>query len=184
MPPETRRQLILLEAGKLFGAHGYAGTRIEDVASAAGVTKPMVYRHFESKHALYLALLEKHEADLPTFLEGPQLASPHDVHAILDGWLDYASVNAHTWLMLFRDHSGGAEIEAARARVSVRAHAVLAGVVAERTPSARRESIAPTAAILTSGLAGLILWWIDNPSVPKDVVLESASSATRAVLGE
>jgi hypothetical protein len=53
----------LREAGRLFARDGYAGTRLDDVAAAAHVTKPIVYRHFESKKALYLALLDKHEAD-------------------------------------------------------------------------------------------------------------------------
>src|SRR5918997_5275736 len=82
IPAAERRALILREAGRLFARDGYAGTRLDDVAAAAHVTKPMVYRHFESKQALYLALLDRHEADLPTFLEGRA-----DVGPILDHWL-------------------------------------------------------------------------------------------------
>jgi AcrR family transcriptional regulator len=48
---DQRRELIALAAGRLFAATGYAGTRMEDVAAAAEVTKPIVYRHFGSKAA-------------------------------------------------------------------------------------------------------------------------------------
>ena len=42
---------MLRAADGLFAERGYAGTRLDDVAAAAGVTKPIVYRHFESKKA-------------------------------------------------------------------------------------------------------------------------------------
>jgi AcrR family transcriptional regulator len=165
IPAAERRALILREAGRLFAAHGYAATRLDDVAAAAHVTKPIVYRHFESKKALYLALLAKHRADLPTFLERG------DVAAILDDWLDYVRANSHAWVMLFRDTSGDDEIRAARSEVSVRAREVLAGFIAERAgPRTPPEQVEPAAEALTSGLAGLALWWIDHPDVPKDVV--------------
>ena len=165
IPAAERRALILREAGRLFARHGYAGTRIDDIATAAEVTKPIVYRHFDSKKALYLALLAKHQADLPTFLERGELGS------ILDNWLDYVRENSHAWVMLFRDTSGDDEIREVRRQVSVRAREVLAGFIAARSGSRTTpEQVEPTAEMLTSGLAGLALWWIDHPDVPKPVV--------------
>lgn len=175
MPAAERRALILREAGRLFARHGYAGTRLDDVAAAAQVTKPIVYRHFESKKALYLALLARHREDLPTFLERADVAS------ILDHWLDYVRENSHAWVMLFRDTSGDDEIREARRLVSVRAREVLAGFIAERSriPPGQVE---PTAELLTSGLAGLALWWIDHPATPKPVLVDVAARITDAAL--
>jgi AcrR family transcriptional regulator len=178
IPGPERRALLLREAGRLFARHGYAGTRLDDVAAAAHVTKPMVYRHFESKKALYLALLDKHEADLPTFLEGRV-----ELGSILDHWLDYVRENSHAWVMLFRDHSGDDEIRERRLLVSVRAREVLAGFIAERAVSPLPpEQIEPTAEVLTSGLAGLALWWFDHPDVPKHVVAAVAGRISGAAL--
>jgi len=180
IPAAQRRAGVLRAAATLFAERGYAGTRLDDVAAAAGVTKPIVYRHFDSKKALYLALLAKHEEDLPTFLAGvgDGLAGlPEDelVRAILAPWLDYVRENSHAWLMLFRDSSGDAEIQAFRLQVSARAREVMAAFVAAQAgdgiPSAQIE---PTAELLRSGLAGLALWWIDNPAMPKADVLEVA----------
>ena len=42
----------------LFAEHGYAATTMDDIAEAAGVTKPLVYQHFDSKRALYLELMD------------------------------------------------------------------------------------------------------------------------------
>jgi AcrR family transcriptional regulator len=188
IPAAERRVTILRAAGPLFARHGYAGTRLDDVAAAAGVTKPIVYRHFESKKALYLALLAKHEADLPTFFgqlgDSPaDLAPDRLVRAILEHWLDYVRENRHAWVMLFRDHSGDAEIQAFRLQVSARAREVMAGFIAavagERVPA---EQIAPTAELIVSGLAGMALWWIDHPDVPKDVLVDVAARIVEPVV--
>jgi AcrR family transcriptional regulator len=177
MPASERRALIMREAGRLFGRHGYAGTRLEDVAAAAQVTKPIVYRHFDSKKALYMALLQKHQDDLPIFLERAGLAS------ILDNWLDYVRENSHAWVMLFRDSSGDDEIRERRRQVSLRAREVLAGFIAARPGSHMpREQIEPTAELLSSGLAGLALWWIDHPDVPKPVVAAVAERISESAL--
>jgi AcrR family transcriptional regulator len=54
-----RTERILQEATRLFAEFGYAGTRMTDVAAAIGVTKPIVYRYFESKQALFEALVRR-----------------------------------------------------------------------------------------------------------------------------
>ena len=46
-------------AAGAFIAHGFAGTSMDDVAAAAGITKLIVYRHFDSKEALYEAVLSQ-----------------------------------------------------------------------------------------------------------------------------
>ena len=180
-----RRELVVRAAARLFATRGYGGTRLDDVAAAAGVTKPMVYRHFASKKALYMALLEKHEADLPTFLERPAGAGGGEprVRAILELWLDYVRENQHAWLMLFRDSSGDEEIQALRQRVTRRAREVMAAFVATRAGDRiPPEQVEPTAELLRTGLAGLALWWIDHPDVPQEVVVEASVRFAATVL--
>lgn len=41
-----------------FAHSGLDATTMEDIASAAGVTKPLLYQHFKSKRALFLELLD------------------------------------------------------------------------------------------------------------------------------
>lgn len=65
-PPEARRRLrgedrraqLLSVAIDVFADRGFHATSMEEVAEAAGVTKPVLYHHFSSKRALYLQLLE------------------------------------------------------------------------------------------------------------------------------
>ena len=54
----ARREQLLEVAARIFARQGYHNTSMNDVAEAAGVTKPVLYQHFESKRDLYLALLE------------------------------------------------------------------------------------------------------------------------------
>jgi AcrR family transcriptional regulator len=182
---DERRAVITRAAGRLFARDGYAATRLEDIAAAADVTKPIVYRHFDSKKGLYLALLAKHEDDLPTFFVGMDglRGDESTMRAILARWFDYVRENQHAWIMLFRDSSGDEEIRALRRRVGRRARQVLAGFTAERGPRIPAEQVDPTAELLRSGLAGLALWWIDHPDVPKDVMIEVAARMTVPALG-
>jgi AcrR family transcriptional regulator len=60
---ERRRQLFAV-ALDLFAERGYRATTMDDVAEAAGVTKPLVYQHFSSKRALYLELVDSVAGEL------------------------------------------------------------------------------------------------------------------------
>ena len=55
----ARREQLLDVALEVFAGAGYHGTSMNDVADAAGVTKPVLYQHFESKRELYQALLDE-----------------------------------------------------------------------------------------------------------------------------
>ena len=59
-----RRQQLFAVALRLFAERGYRATTMDDVAEAAGVTKPLLYQHFSSKRALYLELVDSVAQDL------------------------------------------------------------------------------------------------------------------------
>jgi AcrR family transcriptional regulator len=61
MYSEATRAALLEEATALFARRGYAGTSLEDVASASQVTRGAVYHHFASKQALFEAVLDGQE---------------------------------------------------------------------------------------------------------------------------
>ena len=56
---EERHASILHGAASAFAKSGFASTSMEDVAEACGVTKLIVYRHFDSKEELYRAILQR-----------------------------------------------------------------------------------------------------------------------------
>jgi len=57
LPAAERRAAILNAAAAAFADHGFAGTSMEDVAAKCGVSRLIVYRHFESKEAVYEGVL-------------------------------------------------------------------------------------------------------------------------------
>ncbi|MCH7792309.1 MAG: TetR/AcrR family transcriptional regulator [Planctomycetes bacterium] len=59
LPAAKRREQLLDSAADLFATHGYARATTSQLARAAGVTEPIIYRHFDSKRALFVALIER-----------------------------------------------------------------------------------------------------------------------------
>ena len=58
MPAAERRVKLLETAIRVFSEGSYRGTTTAEIARAAGVSEPILYRHFASKRDLYLAALE------------------------------------------------------------------------------------------------------------------------------
>ncbi|HKN99252.1 MAG TPA: TetR/AcrR family transcriptional regulator [Pseudonocardiaceae bacterium] len=71
LPRAERREQILRAATEAFARSGFAATSLDDVAREAGVTRMVVYTHFESKHALYQAVLDRMRALLDTATGAP-----------------------------------------------------------------------------------------------------------------
>ncbi|HEX3489181.1 MAG TPA: TetR/AcrR family transcriptional regulator [Streptosporangiaceae bacterium] len=61
MYSDATRAALLDEATRLFAERGFAGTSLEDVASACQVTRGAVYHHFAGKQALFEAVLDVQE---------------------------------------------------------------------------------------------------------------------------
>ena len=59
MPAAERREQLLDTAAELFSKHGFARATTAQLAKAAGVTEPIIYRHFKSKRELFIALIER-----------------------------------------------------------------------------------------------------------------------------
>ena len=58
LPARQRRQQLLDVALDVFSGAGFHDTTMDDIAAAAGVTKPVLYQHFTSKRSLYLHLVD------------------------------------------------------------------------------------------------------------------------------
>ena len=176
LPVEERRASIVEAAGRLFGERGYDGTRLDDVAAATGVTKPILYRHFDSKKALYVALLDRHREDLSSFagIIPADGTLEERLRAVLEVWLDYVEAHAYAWKMLFRDTGGGPEVNAVRLEVHARARAVLAEIIRSlgEAPIPRRE-LEPLAELMSMGMASLVLWWMDNPGTDREAIISA-----------
>ena len=83
--PKNRREQILLEATKLFAAKGFQGTPIRGIAHCCGISEAAIYRHFDSKVALYEDVIRRKAAqhDIVGYFEGAD--NDGDIEEILTG---------------------------------------------------------------------------------------------------
>ena len=58
MPAAERRHELIEVAIRVFSEGSYRGTTTAEIARAAGISEPILYRHFSSKRELYLAALD------------------------------------------------------------------------------------------------------------------------------
>lgn len=143
-----------------FAEKGYAATSMEDVAAAAGITKLIVYRHFESKQELYDAVLEG--VALRTrdrFLEGLDAARPGvgAVHALLA----VAREDPAAFTLLWRH--AAREPQFADHAASIRERGVrIAEQLLEKVSFPTRRMRRWAAATVVSYLVGAILEWLDD----------------------
>jgi AcrR family transcriptional regulator len=184
----ARRELIEREAARLFAKRGFVATTVEEIVAAAGVSKPMLYRHFESKHDLQVKLLERRRdelaaAPLDVFLTH---AAEHDrdlpatLTAIIDAWFAHVEANPHTSRMLLQDITDDPQLRELQQELRARQRAADVALLREFAPGAPDEELEPLGEIVRSSLTGLGLWWLEHPEVPRDVVV---SAHSRAMLG-
>jgi len=109
-PSPTKRALILERALALFADRGYNGVGVEELATAAGVTKPTLYHYFGSKQGVLEALL--HEQFDP-FLDELAIAAAYEgdlqraLSRIIRTVFDFGTANPQLYWMVL-----GAELTA------------------------------------------------------------------------
>jgi len=185
LPADQRRVLIEDAAVRLFAASGYAGTRLDDIAAAADVTKPILYRHFRSKKALYLALLAGHGQGQLRFV-GPA-PSPDSFSArlplLLDGWFARVEERPDIWKMIFSDTTGDADIQSARLRLQAGARTIIIGALeAQPELSIPPDELLLIAELVRAGTVGLALWKLDHPETPRPLLVDLVTRAMRGLL--
>ena len=91
--PTRRRDQILVEAARLFAQHGFHGTSIDGIGSAAGVSGPAIYRHFPSKEGLLAEMLvgiSEHLLDGARAIVAAHPDAPGRLAALVDFQVDFA----------------------------------------------------------------------------------------------
>ncbi|HEX2030257.1 MAG TPA: TetR/AcrR family transcriptional regulator [Actinomycetota bacterium] len=106
--PERREQLLQV-ARTVFARRGFHTVTMEDVASEAGVTKPILYDHFPSKRDLYRGLLE---ADLAALKERIELALERStgnrerIRASFQAYFDFVDEEGEGFRLLMQEAAG------------------------------------------------------------------------------
>lgn len=136
MRKADRKRQLLEHAKELFVTLGYQNTTTEKIAQAAGVSEPVLYRHFESKKALFLEVLQEIRAGtLQRWqAETATITDPlAKLHAITDMYLGTTRAQAREFRIMHRAllDCDDAEIATFLRSFYLDSEALLAGVIAE-----------------------------------------------------
>jgi AcrR family transcriptional regulator len=167
---------MLDAAGRAFAEHGFHRASMDEIAAAAGISKPMLYNYFGSKEGLYAAYIERSGQALLTAMRN---AAPTDaparerLSAGVLAFLTYVDEHRTGWAVLYNEAAtrGGpvaAEVVALRARLTT---------MVATTFSPDRDGTTPTSheafahAFVGAG-ESLANWWLEHPDHPKDAIAQ------------
>ena len=166
--PERRSQLLEV-AGELFGSHGFHGLSMEQLADAAGVSKPVLYQHFPSKRDLYVALVR----DAVAALESRMRVALEDttdnktrVESAIGAYFGFVT-DARFQLLFTTADLADDEVRTTVEAAMTRINAQVAALIAEDAKLGRGAAV-----LLATALGGLAAegarWWTDHPEIARD----------------
>jgi AcrR family transcriptional regulator len=165
LPRDQRRIQLLDAASQVFASKGYHAAAMDDIADAAGVSKPVLYQHFPSKLDLYLALLDQSCDRLVEVLE-EALASTDDnadrVIATVAAFYEFISSESGDFRFVFEsDLTADGAVQQRLSRVNAEISDAIAGVIADDTSLPP-----PQAKLLAVSLVGIAQvsarYWISS----------------------
>jgi AcrR family transcriptional regulator len=153
-----RERLMLRAAGEAFAIHGFHGSSMDDIARAAGITKPMLYRYFGSKEGLYAAYLQVTGRELVDKVRAPDTRgeSPEvRLRAGLQAFLAYVKEHRAGWTVLHGETTAPADAQVAREVAELRGR-----IIRMLTTLFSDEAFAHA---FTGATESLATWWVNQP---------------------
>jgi AcrR family transcriptional regulator len=148
LPRAQRREQILAAATEAFARHGFAATSLDDIAAQAGITRVILYRHFDSKTDLYQAVLDRMCARLEAHVEEP-IGGFTD--ASVDGLIEAAVESPAGFRLLFhhalREPEFKERIEKFRTDITTAAYLQISAFVRDEALAGWAAQLAPAVAI-------------------------------------
>ncbi|GAA3979740.1 TetR/AcrR family transcriptional regulator [Actinomadura viridis] len=175
-PHSVRREQLTDVAERLFIDNGYAAVTMEDIARTAGVTRPVVYNHFQSKEGAYLACVERalqqHNAEMLAGLDASadpreQLAKGAEVYF---GMLER---DPGRWSLVFGSGSvlpGTYADQLARLRFTT--IDTIAEMLRRVVPQLPQRRIQAAAHAISGVGERLGHWWRSDPSLSRAEIVE------------
>jgi TetR/AcrR family transcriptional regulator len=163
-----QRELILAQAADLFARQGYAGTSMNEVAAACGVSKPALYHYVRDKHELLALICEEHIARLRELVgvvasraDAESLDARTHLHRLILAFVEAYADAQHEHRVLTEDerHLGVAE----RERVLAGQREVVAAfarLVAAQRPNVLPDDLAKPLTMLLFGMINWMFTWL------------------------
>ena len=153
-----RERQILDAAIAVFGERGYQNASMDQVAEHVGVTKPVLYTHFGSKHGLLLACIARARAELLEVTSTAASAASTPEEMLRKGTLaffDYLQRQAPEWTILYAESAvAGEAIEEIRAQQTD----FIATLLAAQAPGTDPQRLTGWAQVIVGACERLALW--------------------------
>lgn len=174
LPRAEREQLILDVAHARFAEDGFRAVTMDDLAAAAGVTKPLLYAYFGNKERLYLACMERAgEAMFATVGAAVSHAtSPADaLRRGLHAFFAFVDEDRDAWRVLFDETPpAGGDLADRVAEYRERLLALVSQTNLARLPEPARARHASEIEAISVALLGaaeaLARWWLRTGAMP------------------
>lgn len=177
MKPEAREKQLLDIAQVIFIETGYQGTTVEDIAQAAGVTRPVIYNIFGSKDAIYLACLKRARELLDDYIRQEILKSTDlesRIRSGFEGYFHFVEREPAAWRFLY---AGGSAVAGpvAQAALDMRFNTVnrITVLFNELRGTVTEDQILMIAHSLSGAGEQLAKWWVTRPDVPRQQVVNT-----------
>lgn len=177
---DDRMAQTLAVARGLFAERGYAAVKMDEIAAAVGVTKPLLYNYFGNKEQLYIACMERAGDALTTTITEAvsQSTSPGEaLGAGVRGFFAFLDSDRAAWAVLFDETlPRGGEVgervaEYRGAILEFVASSMLAQLPETRRDGARTEVEALSTALLGAAEA-LARWWLRTEALSADAAAD------------
>jgi len=167
LPRDQRRAQLLDAANEVFTTRGYHAAAMDEIAAAAGISKPVLYQHFDSKLDLYLALLDRACDSLLGVVQvalGSTERNADRVVAVIGAFYDFVTSAGGEFRFVFEsDLTGDGRVQERLWQVNNDVADSIAAVIAEDTlmPSEQAKLLA----ISLVGLAQVgARYWVSDRS--------------------
>jgi len=187
MSGKERREQLIDVGRKLFAAKGFEAVTIEEIASKAGVSKPVVYEHFGSKDGLYAVVVDR-EMNRLLGMVTHALTAEHP-HELLEqagmALFDYIEGSTDGFRVLIRDSPVAASTGNFASLLSDVATQVEVRLAAEFRARDFPSKLAPMYAHMLVGMVALTgEWWLDVRKPKKsEVVAHVVNLAWNGIAG-
>ena len=163
MTAAERREQLIETARRLFGERGFDGTSIEEIASLAEISKPVVYEHFGGKEGLYAVVVDREVTALVTLMRSSLTSGTSRTlleQAVLC-LLDYIEERPDGFRILVRDAPIGSPGAGFQSIIGDTAHRVEGILVDQFTKRGLDQKAAPMYAQMLVGMVGTTgQWWL------------------------
>jgi AcrR family transcriptional regulator len=175
VPRAVRERQLLDVAEQLFIQRGYDGTSIEDLARAAGVSRPIVYGHFGSKDGVYLACLRRIRAAFERDMISAAAGGTGLIEQLDRGANAFYSMlerEPERWSLVY----GGATMllgSLADELTDLRFATVdrIAAIIRPHMLDADPERVTAFAHAISAVGEQLGRWWLRNPHIPRERIV-------------